>query len=188
MNPILAAALAYAALGYRVLPTLGKKPSASTWRTDGTTDETLIRGLWEQTPSANVAIVTDDSFFVLDVDPYHGGDESLAALIEAYGSLPLTVMARTGAGRHYYFGGSAKCSAGLIAPGIDIRGDGGYAVAPPSLHANGNTYQWAQSLLETRGELADAPEWLVTLAQCESEYHEAGPAAPTDLDLEGSAF
>ncbi|MEZ5691952.1 MAG: bifunctional DNA primase/polymerase [Rickettsiales bacterium] len=45
--------------------------------------------------------------------------------------------------------------------GVDVRGDGGYVVAPPSLHPNGNNYEWANSPFEN--DIADAPEWLLDL-------------------------
>ncbi len=57
--------------------------------------------------------------------------------------VPLTPRCETGSGMHYYFkhpGGEVRNSAGRLGPGLDIRADGGYVVAPPSRHPNGRTY------------------------------------------------
>ena len=83
---------------------------------------------------------------VLDVDVAHGGLQSLAQLEHAHEPLPDTPTVTTGSGgRHYYFrcpvGQSIGNRAG-IRPGIDVRGNNGYVVAPPSIHASGNRYEW----------------------------------------------
>jgi Bifunctional DNA primase/polymerase, N-terminal/Protein of unknown function (DUF3987) len=107
-------------------------------------------------------------FFVLDVD----GDEdraSLDALIERHGPLPVTFTVMTAHGRHYYylscideppFFATVPCSRGKMAAGLDIRGRGGYAVAPPSVHPDGPVY----TAVEPAAELAIAPTWLIDAA------------------------
>jgi hypothetical protein len=96
---------------------------------------------------------------VVDVDPAHGGDAALERLIAQHGSLPQTLTVLTGSGgRHFYFshpGRTVRNSAGTMGAGLDIRGDGGYVVAPPSRHITGGVYQWADS-----GCLAALPSWL----------------------------
>jgi len=103
---------------------------------------------------------------VLDVDARHGGEESLAALVRAHGVLPRTIEAETGGGgRHLYFahpGGVVPNRAGL-APGLDLRGDGGMVVAPPSLHASGRRYRWKRP--PEQSPLAPIPEWLLRMAR-----------------------
>jgi hypothetical protein len=87
----------------------------------------------------NLGILTgaDTGIWVLDVDPRHGGNESLAALEMEIGKLPATVSAATGGGgTHYLFriptGVSIKNSASKIGAGLDVRGDGGLIVVAPS--------------------------------------------------------
>jgi hypothetical protein len=98
-------------------------------------------------PEANVGIVTGEisNLIVLDVDPKHGGDDALERLERRYRPLPDTVEAITGGGgRHFYFTQSGlltRSRAGL-AQGIDLRGDGGYIVATPSIHPSGRLYEW----------------------------------------------
>ncbi|MCX7960086.1 MAG: bifunctional DNA primase/polymerase [Burkholderiales bacterium] len=121
-------------------------------------------------PEANLGVVTGavSNLVVLDVDVRHGGEQSLAALERAHGPLPRTVEARTGGGgRHLYFahpGGTVPNRAGL-APGLDLRGDGGMVVAPPSVHASGRRYRWTNAPGTTA--LAPLPGWLLRIARRE---------------------
>jgi hypothetical protein len=98
------------------------------------------------------------------MDPRHGGDKALAEQEARYGKLPNTLRVRTGGGGlHFYFkhpGGSIKNKAGLL-PGVDVRGDGGYVVAPRSLHKSGRRYEWDGD--PARSALADVPPWLLLL-------------------------
>ncbi|NVM21328.1 MAG: bifunctional DNA primase/polymerase [Desulfobacterales bacterium] len=117
-------------------------------------------------PEANVGIVTGgvSGLVVLDVDPKHGGDASLEAMDKEHGPLPRTIEATTGGGgRHIYLahpGGIIHNKVGL-APGIDLRGDGGCVAAPPSLHASGRRYVWAVSHEPDSTALAPMPGWLL---------------------------
>ncbi len=114
----------------------------------------------------NVGIVTGavSRLVVLDIDPKHGGDESLAHLIREHGPLPHTIEALTGGGgRHIYFahpGGILRNKVGIF-PGIDIRGDGGCIVAPPSVHTCGKAYKWVKGKDPLHTSLAPLPAWLL---------------------------
>ena len=80
-----------------------------------------------QHPDANIGIATGapTGFFALDVDPKNGGKDNLAKLKAEHGDLPDTVEQVTGGGWHYLFKhvNGVACSAGKLAPGLDIRGD-----------------------------------------------------------------
>jgi hypothetical protein len=82
---------------------------------------------------------------VIDIDPRNGGQEGLAALQQKLGRLPSGPMVETGGGGfHLYFrhpNGDLRSS--LEADGVDLKGDGGFVVAPPSIHASGEKYRWA---------------------------------------------
>lgn len=116
----------------------------------------------------NLGIVTGiiSGIVVVDIDPKHSGDDSLASLEESNSDLPKTVEAITGGGGHHlYFthpGGVIHNKVGL-APGIDIRGDGGFVVAPPSMHVSGARYSWAPGHSPEQIELMPLPEWLLTM-------------------------
>jgi hypothetical protein len=132
--------------------------------------EAEITDWYQRWPEANVAIVTGaiSGLLVLDIDPRHSGDDSLAQWENEHGPLPRTVEARSGGGgRHLYFrhpGGVIHNRVGL-APGIDLRGDGGCIVAPPSIHSSGKPYTWLAGHEPGNISLAELPHWLLSLLQ-----------------------
>lgn len=141
-------------------PSQGKHPRLPEWQKHATADAATITGWWERWPDANVGVATGGPFFVLDVDPENGGDVSLAALLAEHGPLPTTPTQRTGSGgTHYLFRAPfpVSNSAGRVAPGLDIRGDGGQIVCAPSVSARG-AYTW---LVSPATPFADAPAWLL---------------------------
>jgi hypothetical protein len=117
-------------------------------------------------PDANIGIVTGEisNLIVLDVDPKHGGDATLERLEHRFGPLSATIEAESGGGgRHLYFAhpvGLTRNRAGL-AQGIDLRGDGGYVVAPPSIHPSGRPYRWVPGHGPDDITLAPLPRWLL---------------------------
>ncbi len=119
-------------------------------------------------PDANIGIITGriSDVFVLDVDG-DAGATTLAALTARNGPLPPTWRVSTGKGAHWYFwmpaGRACRNTAGRLGPGLDTRGEGGYVVAPPSIHPSGRLYQWAPGRSTRETELADAPTWLLDL-------------------------
>lgn len=124
-------------------------------------------GAWfARWPNANVGIVTGavSGLVVMDVDPRHGGNESLAELEREHGPRPQMVEAVSGGGgRHLYFahpGGHVHNRAAL-AVGIDLRGDEGLIVAPPSIHPSGRHYQWRADHAPNEIAVAPLPGWLL---------------------------
>jgi len=163
------AALRYLAAGWSVLP-LRPRDKRPLIRWEGLQvarpSPSEVAGWFRQWPDANVGIVTGEisNLIVIDIDPQHGGEASLDRLCQRFGALPATAEARTGGGgRHLYFahpGGHVRNRAGL-APGVDLRGDGGYVVAPPSVHPNGRPYVWVAGRSPEETTPAPLPRWLV---------------------------
>ena len=151
-------------------PSVGKHPANPKGLLGAGRDPALLQR-WFGTSCCNLGVVTGavSGLVVLDIDPQHGGDASLGALETRHGKLPSTVEVLTGGGgRHLYFahpGGRVANSAGKLGPGLDVRGDGGYVVAPPSLHRSGRSYAWEQSSLPGEVALAALPGWLLELLQ-----------------------
>jgi putative DNA primase/helicase len=116
----------------------------------------------------NIGIVTGkiSQIIVLDLDP--GGDLTGR-------EIPITPTSQTGRGGfHYIFehpGFEVRNRVGLW-PGIDIRGDGGYIVAPPSIHPNGKQYKWIVNPAECRP--APCPQWLLDALNKEDKDNSAG--------------
>ena len=145
----------------------GKHPMTIEGFKDATTDREIIKGWWARWPAANIGLKTGRSsgLFVLDIDKKSGGIESFEALEKNNGKIPQTLMVKTGGGgAHIYFaypfnGDKIPCSASRVAKGVDVKGDGGYVVAPPSLHISGNRYEF----LNDGTILQNAPDWLLYL-------------------------
>jgi hypothetical protein len=128
---------------------------------------TEIGDWFNRWPGANLAIVTGiiSALVVLDLDARRGGESSLVRLEQEHGPVPETVEATMGACRQLYFshpGGIVRERPNL-APGIDLHGDGGYLVAPPSVHASGERYRWVHS--PEVYHLEPLPSWLLSIPQ-----------------------
>ena len=193
-NKLLTAALAYAARGWPVFqchtvinrrcscgdPTCksqGKHPRGEHGLKEGTAEPAMIRSWWAKCPEANVAIVTGapSGLVVLDVDPDKGGTETLYDLQQQHGQLPPTPESLTGGGgTHLLFqhpGVPIKNSAGVLGPGLDVRGDGGYIIVSPSKHVSGGVYEWDIEHHPDRLAPPPLPAWLLTLLSDKRDGH-----------------
>lgn len=168
---ILDAALRYLSLGWSVIPLRPRqKQPLVRWQSYQQTRPSIeqVKEWFSDHPDANVGIVTGalSGLVVVDVDPAHGGEDSLVELERGRQALPHTVEALTGGGgRHIYLrhpGGTVPNKVGL-APGIDVRGDGGMVVAPPSVHPSGGHYEWAPARHPDDVQLAAMPVWFLRL-------------------------
>jgi hypothetical protein len=171
------AALYHARLGRRVFPTRNKQPLVR-WGEAATTDEGWIRAAWAEHPDADPAWALPADIIAIDIDPRHGGAESVVGLELTHGDLPPTATHNTPSGGTHAFYRTATPvpnSAGRLAPGVDIRTAGGYVVLP----ADGNKY----SVAVAGAALADAPDWLVKLAGPRIERAENRDDAVVELDL-----
>ncbi len=157
MGGMLDHALAYAAAGYPVLPlkVRDKEPACAHGKDDATLDPARIRHWWGRNPDYNIGIRPPAGFVVIDEDTQHGGDAELAELTFRHGDLPATWIARTGNGGRHIWLRAEPPFRGKLCPGVDIKHHSGYLVAPPSIHPNGNRYQWLTNL-----PIAQAPDWL----------------------------
>ena len=179
------AALIYASAGLPVFPlhtpvskgicscgnttckSIGKHPRSKNGVKDATHDPEAVKRIWTKYPTANIGIACGDEagICVIDIDPIHGGNESLAILEKTHGNLPDTLRSRTGSGgQHIFFkynGESYKnCNRGEIGAGIDFKTEGGYVVAAPSMHLSGHKYQWISNDTD---KIADLPEYIKQL-------------------------
>ena len=180
-NPLLRAALDYASHGWPVfaLRPRDKTPLTTRGFKDSTTDAAIIRAWWAKTPQANIGLDCGKAgLVVVDLDKRGDRDgfaewEQLAAAnhwpAKTYTSLT------GGGGKHLLFqappGVEVKNSAGKLAPGVDVRGTGGYIVLPPSIHPSGKPYEWdgetpieplPETLLDAMtAELAEPDPWKI---------------------------
>lgn len=180
-NPSLQTALKYAEKGLSVLPLApGEKvPFAGTnGPHDATTDPEIIRGWFRDHPDANLGIATGEKsgIFVLDIDG-EAGEQSLQKMIDRLAGEPpdfTTPQNQTPGGRHILFNlpGFRVSNKGGMRKGIDLRGEGGYIVAPPSIHPSGEPYQWNPYLSIHDLDPIDAPDWLLDEIRPSSDREE----------------
>lgn len=178
------AALSYAEAGWAVFPVSGivsdhcgcragvacdhpaKHPLVPGGARSGTTDPAQLRAWWRSWPWAGVGLPTGarTGLVVVDLDPDHGARESVEDLARRGMRLSPTLSVATGGGgRHLLYAHPGTHVSNLagelpgagLAPGVDLRGDGGYVVAPPSLHLSGQRYRWRG------GTLVPLPAWLL---------------------------
>lgn len=160
-----------------------KHPASENGQKDATTNLEIVEKWWQQNADYNIGIYAKDSgFFVIDIDPRHGGHESLIKLEErAFGNLPKTVEAITGEystdkgpmrGRHliYRCNPNEKFIGNFKAQGlngIDIKHNG-YILVAPSRHSTGHCYEWKPGQAPWEIEIAEAPEELLAVIRAKS--------------------
>ena len=209
MNELLDAAIGYAHRSWRVFPLYGITKGRCACGNDGcsspgkhphvkhglhaaTTDMDQIRRWWRLWPSANVGIATgrESAVVVIDIDP-PTGDESLNTLAQNNRALPTTLTVITGSGgSHLYFRHPGRPLPNTTAripgfdqplPGIDMRADNGYVVAPPSAHISGEKYLFDNANVEP----AALPGWI---AEPEHPPLPGVSLGPADYTGNGSAY
>lgn len=195
---LLTMALEYERLGMSVIPLLprDKRPNwrllplnsknEPTWtpfqieRAD--TDRIMV--WWDKLPEGNVGIVCGavSGVVVLDVDGPEGSDQITGR------DMPKTPYVATGKGYHYYFAhpGFETANFARKLPGLDFRGDGGYVVAPPSIHPSGSAYTWA--LTPNQTPFAQAPQWLIDLLKEKSTRLEPKPIPTPHVGGSNAAY
>lgn len=206
-HSFLEAALGYAARGWRVFPlhgivngsctcgdlecgSGGKHPLVRRGLYEATTDTHQISEWWRRWRSANIGVATgaESGIAVVDID-LPTGLRSLGRVIDAGISATLTGLTG-GGGLHLIYrcsdeslGNSAGRLPGLEGelPSIDLRGNGGYVVAPPSVHRSGHLYGW----LDPTTEPAAPPVWL---KQPERTSVPMGDVAKADFEGDGTSY
>jgi hypothetical protein len=180
MSDLIKHASGYAKLGCYVFPCHpDKTPMTPHGFKDATNDRTVVRAWWSEHPTASIGIACGATgWLVVDIDPDKGGFESFDALREqeviTHDDLDTFTTRTGGGGMHIVYlqpqGVMIGNSAGKLGKGLDVRGDGGYIIAPPSGHPSGNLYQ-----IEINTKPIPAPERLVELLTVRE------PSAPVAL-------
>ncbi len=189
---MIAHALRYAALGWRVLPLFepvgpgvcscwkgaacdrtGKHPRVGGWPLVAP-DEANIRSWWRKWPRANIGIAMGRGLLAVDVDGPVG--EAAWLKLVAGREIPATSEASTGGGgRHLIFAveGQVRTSAKTLAPSVDTRGEGGQIVVAPSVHSSGRRYAWTVAPWDCAP--ARAPAWLLERLDASARLAAAAP-------------
>ena len=176
------AALSYANKGFHVFPVHGIRPDGRCTcnQTGGcspgkhpiplngfkaaTTDHTQISQWWERFPDANIGVATGPAsgLFVVDLD----GEDGVREFEAIFGQIEAPTVATGGKGKHLWFsyprGVDLRNGAKLHGIPVDVRGDGGYVVAPPSKHISGGAYQWIKGLADLPDIPKDLIDWILS--------------------------
>lgn len=172
-------------MGMHVMPCKprDKNPLLRTWKEYQTKQptEAEIEDWWTKWPDANVAIITGRGLLVVDLDGV-GAEDLLHEVGIELPTNPPAVL--TSGGVHAYLRAeqTTKNATRLLGAGemgVDIRGDGGYVIAPPSVHASGVCYEWIEPIRPNE-KMPLAPPKLVELLMTKGTY-KPGNEAQGDL-------
>jgi hypothetical protein len=176
-SPLAVSALAFAKAGIAIFPCVPKtkQPLIKDNLNSATTSESQIKEWWGKHPNANIGMPTGAKNGRVIIDPDGPtGEDSLAKLTAQHGTLPETFEVKTGradGGRHlhYLIHVETKSKAGLLGPKLDVKGDGGFVLLPPSIHPDtGKEY-----VVVHNGQPAEAPSWLIELVRRDCEKADA---------------
>jgi Bifunctional DNA primase/polymerase, N-terminal/Primase C terminal 1 (PriCT-1) len=180
------AALRLAERGLHVLPLAprDKTPARESGCLSATIDKEQITAWWRDNEYYNIGIATGErsGVFVLDVD----NEAALRELEAQQCTLPASVESITARGRHVWLrhpdGHSIRNSVGQLAAGVDVRGDGGFVVAPPSIHPSGRCYAWS---VDSASAFAMPPQWLLDSLAAIKNGNGSSPAEYRQLVRDG---
>src|SRR5271166_3807596 len=186
--------------GFKVLPIRpakrgiaksGKAPLTRHGVHDATKNYSDFKLLAGSAQDFGIAVATGSAsgVIIIDIDPRNGGKQTFAELKGRLGRLPRTVTCLSGGdGRHFYFSlpASAMKMKGKLGQGVDLLGEGRYAVAPPSLHSSGKRYKWAENLGPKEQEIASLPRLWLQFIQDTDQPKPEQTADEADTIPEGS--
>jgi len=174
------AALTFAEYGLSVFPAKPKEkrpllPSWAEYQNRCANEEELV-GWWEDTPDANIAVIcgkVSGGLVIIDVD----GPENKWPFGKELPVCPISLTG--GGGKQYWFkepkGAVIQCSTSKLAPKVDVKAEGGYVIAPPSIHPSGTPYAWASEDFELNcavSELPELPDWIFKALTAKPRVHE----------------
>lgn len=169
-------ALTYLRRGWSVVPcTPGSKKPAIAWGdfTSRLPTEDEVKTWWTRWPSANIALITGkvSGVVAVDVDAYKGGKPE-----PIFNENPTQLISRTGGGGFhllYDYPGQHVSNRVDSDSKVDVRGDGGYVILPPSTHSSGRPYSWVRT-----GNPGKAPTWLTLEKRSEAAINTSGGVIP----------
>lgn len=153
-----------------------KRPLTPHGCLDAKTDPGAIENWWKKWPDAAIGVATGSASGFIAVDLDKDEDKGLDGYHELrlwereHGSLPNTVQSITGRGGAHllfrYNGTDIRNSSSDKLEGVDVRGEGGYIIVPPSKHPSGNSYEWEISPEDI--EMADVNDLVFDLVRKEA--------------------
>ena len=163
------AALEYANQGIAIMPCAerGKKPALDRTGKEhavATNDTDQILQWWTKNPQSNIGIVcTANALAVIDID----GEVGVEWIRDNQLPMPATWTATTARGFHYYYRWPTdlRIRTSQIASKLEIRAAGAYVIAPPSIHPDGDSYQWNPNRCDWDALPELPPKWVTLQPQ-----------------------
>lgn len=179
-------AIDLARLGWAIFPVIprDKRPATTHGFKDASRDVALVRDMFRPSSSYNIGVATgslSDGLVVIDADVKPGQGKDGASFVETWqrehGAWPDTVEAVSGGGgHHWYFSAPSGIKSSANAEhGVDVRGEGGYIVAPPSVHPSGTRYEWVVGASPFERDVAQANDSVLGLISYLSSKPKGSP-------------
>lgn len=174
----------YATKGWFVFPLIPKgkvPPLGSNGFKGAINDPEVVKRWWEDNPDANIGLACGPSGIVaIDLDIEEDGPEYWAELVSRLGLNDNTVTCLTGGwGLHLYYRMpqdiKIPSSIRKLGPGIDVKAEGGYVILPPSIHPNGNRYEWEVNHHPDNCAILPLPQAIIKLLEDKKQH----PVLPT---------
>lgn len=185
---VLKYALMYAKAGFCVLPAKrgDKVPFLKDWGNKWSRDEKVLRKWFKKDINICMATGRESGVWVLDLDGNEGIRKFYDLCTEAGEDIPVTKTQKTGGGGFQYlfkYDDRVDRNMGGVFNKIDIRSNGGQVVLPPSVHPNGNEYEWYS---ESGTPVEPAPEWLIKKIVEKKQVERKEPLKPADKFADGT--
>lgn len=160
--------------GFRLFPCRprSKQPLLKRWPERATSDVPQLSAWFQKYANCNWALATGEGSktIALDIDGSEGLESLSDCCVDWREIAQATLGVKTGRGSHLYFlhpGFTVRNSIKKLASGLDIRGDGGYVIVPPSTHESGEVYFWLGA--DETKPVAAAPTWLLNAVSLRDE-------------------
>jgi hypothetical protein len=189
------AALALASAGIKIFPAgADKRPLLKGWQDAATCDADQINTWFEHAAARPAIPCGSNNLVVIDCDRHPGGADGVAAfnsLVAANGALPpqMPLVKTPNGGLHAYFrqpnGEALGNVRGSLPPGIDVRGAGGFVIAPGANLPDGRGW----TAVPERAAIKDAPplpQWLAAILRPPLGLRQGGGSNITDCGHAGS--
>jgi len=160
---------------------------------DATLDRSTIEAWAKANPNCAWGTPTSAERAAVDVDPRHGGYETLKALTDAHGPMPETIITETGGGGLHIWmsfpeGTGSKPNA--FGEGIDLKAEGGYVIVPPSRIAipeHAHAYRFKAGAKPWEMAIAQAPAWMANMLIANAKPTKPTAIAPSAWTVEAEA-
>lgn len=149
MSSLQSEALIYAQNNFKIFPLKVNSKNEQvlkSWKEEATNDINQVTKWWLTNTQYNIGLKTGSGLIVIDID-CKNGKNGLEQIKPFLADFPKTRIAKTcHGGYHFYYKVDREVRNFVdLLDGVDVRGDGGYVLAPPSI-VDDKSYTWVNDL------------------------------------------